>query len=1311
MSSGTIDDYKVRQRTKSNRKVVEQNSFLCTICLIHFKSEYALQIHKTVWTSKYICNCCNARFCTTKGLKSHLERSCCVKLHFAIYSCNHCNVQSRSKTSLQSHLFHVHGDIHSMNIVCKGQLEPSDNSISEQLSILSERPKSLVTSNSELSKLLTAPCTPTKRLIKSSSFSKSSPKTFLKSLDSPPKTSLKILSVPSEMSPKLNALHGSPPKMCNNTVTPKKMKQSSMDNFVIVSKVEKTVVPSVAQSSVGDIEKNSTTNVDLKNETCGTPQTVSQDTRLLRSDPSCGVNPTVMIPLTKKEAQTEFTDPIDSASSTDTHKVSYNLRPSRFSSYSTLFMFESMLFEDIYGYTTQESCRTLRKNGSRKRKASEPRISEIQCKECVVRLERIDLEGNNIKLNKSCALQVDSRELVTSSVFSNVPLAKCSGTYKCYCCKKVFSTKNKLSKHMETFHTIYISSICSARYMSMDRLVNHYLRQHIPFPRRECCVCFKNFDSLTTLRRHMVLHFKKKIRSINAEANCIAFKKRHKCKDCRKRFWLHSCLEQHEKVCRRENTILNKEHLDSVKIATSSASGRSENSETEEVQTFDAKSYSLALLENEGQSSETESSDISARSTIRSPTGATKRKGSGVASATGNQIDALNRTRKYPCFVCGEKFKTPQNLCEHEDLYFGLANENCYICNTAFPSKDLLQLHMLSSHSINGSAHYTCFCRFCNQGFHNMNKFWIHVHHIHPAHTTFAMKIRSRNSPMCNICKLVFESHSRLIDHKMYYYKEQTFECTVCRESFQGLYQLRHHIQLEHYLATQRDLCIHKCNVCKESFNYESHLHAHKLHAHSDATNVTVTQDHTYMVQTNRFVTTPEDITRVPVKTYGCNVCDLYFINEKDLRMHQMEYSNGGDFFCNKCNRRYYTLALLAKHYCLNHTESDQNVMKCDRCNEVLLTNMSKQCHEKHFHGRNIGLLTGNSMLNMNFFKELNSSELQKDDGNVCTTCATKFDDTVSLKNHLLEYADIGSYSCSHCQRKFTKLCFLEKHKMKHSTSDNSLITDYCPICNEGFTDSANVRIHVLHLHRYETFGLNQNSLPVPHLYEAAEKRTQNNIAPSSDSSDEKNEYKCPECKMEFNINQAMTYRSRFKNSGHLKCSVCGYIFSRFPSHKCNYCTVRFHSAAALYWHVINNHSDDVDASKEFQDSMTFYYLCKVCDIRYTTAKEFLAHDLRMHRKSRKQLWPSAVTTLLALQINMDVCCDKCGKMFQNKKCFKNHFKAFHATDKESERPPEKNVKKIKIGWQNYEPDSTDPSQVVSNVGKVRVKKFAKMLN
>ncbi|XP_068987217.1 zinc finger protein Xfin-like isoform X1 [Bombus flavifrons] len=865
-------------KRKSKHKVPSNNRRSCNVCLLTFQTKHLFDQHNKLYTCNvFKCNNCTAIFTMHISLIRHLKKRCYSK-QLTGYRCNFCSRRFSYKRNIQSHLFHAHG-----NAIFSGESKITKTS-----------PESLGKSNHSDGVVMA----------ESNTSHSPCPKNVNSSINIPLKLSNSSNRTPTKDSssniksthPKwLNDSHGTPSKRMKQTVltdfvSPYKDKPNDKlvnpENLIDTENIP--VTATIVPTSTLDTFSNKTSTAA---EVIQMSTSVKRIESPVRKRPfvQTHVNLKTMISLLRNEIKAE------PGSSNTSHYTPYNLRSVKRCSSSSYDFYDLLEFE-----TFGRSRRSFKRNkspyifGQSRRSAP-----EAKCKECVVRLEKCDKfleptsyvsnedEDENEKENEDAFKQVVSKNvkeeiegLRETSSTCNLPLKadtiaskrfnefvksfadtlivpqqesvefqKNFEVYRleiiqCHICKKSFSSKENLHEHMKLFHTIYISSICNARYSSMNKLLTHYLRQHIVFKRRECCVCYEKFGTSALLKRHMILHCLKTVRSkkdappVDVEINCNAFKKQHKCKGCRKRFWLYSCLKQHENVCRRMKVLRNKQrvpcvnHLSrSLKEPSDMELGIVQSPDLEQMS--DVSGGTTRSLENYLTTSTLITDDTLSSSF---DTAAKRRRLlNGIARVKGHQADKVNRT-KFPCTTCGTQFRTFKNLCIHERTYRQTATEKCNVCNTMFSTKRFLQFHMLATHAPSCSVNYKFFCKFCNQGFVKKQSLQIHERHLHIGQD-FRLVLNSdcavEDKPICNICHLLFESYERLVEHNTYYYKGNDFLCAICGKSFQGMYKFYHHNKLEHYPDEPWKLYPYKCDTCNEGFSYESHLHAHKLHVHS----------------------------------------------------------------------------------------------------------------------------------------------------------------------------------------------------------------------------------------------------------------------------------------------------------------------------------------------------------------------------------------------------------------------------------------------------------------------------------------------
>ncbi|XP_076649058.1 uncharacterized protein LOC143356898 isoform X2 [Halictus rubicundus] len=760
--------------------------------------------------------------------------------------------------------------------------------------------------------------------------------------------------------------------------------------------------------------------------------------------------------------------------------------------------------------------------------------------------------------------------------------------FRCKICRKYFSTKQNLYNHLEVTHVFYISSVCSAWYKSRARLLRHYLHQHGVLKRMECCVCFEKFSSPVLLKRHVGLHCIKVLQSkrdklfYKEAANCSVQSRTNSCEACGKHFWLGACLSEHHQVCHKMKAQLKK---------SQNAQHSVKKSPTK--QTLQPPLAVETVTVKEQHPKELSPVKDHPRRAVSSPVTQPKRLVKGVAFAKGYNIDATGSGKeKFSCTTCGAQFQSFQNLCLHGRTYSKAATHVCESCNTAFTTQKLLQHHVTATHMLDTLKNYKYFCTFCTQGFLKKVNLQIHTGHFHGGQTPIIPKpwldttSNWEVNTVCNVCNLIFESSERFIEHNMYYYKGQMFTCTFCNQTFQGMYMLNHHNKFVHYTEDMTKQYTYTCNICNEGFTQESQHHAHKLHVHSKVPEVNTRslQDHTYAIKVGNGGSRNGPTTR-----YNCEVCYMNFMVEEDLRQHELEYSNNGDYLCSYCARRCPTDSILNKHESLSHTcRNFTDCYKCRYCEEVLSTCTALKCHEVHFHQK-----ISNPPINSDNQPIVDQSIIPL--GNVgtpfaCSICGMKFLTLEKLNHHNLEYSNVGLYNCHICSRRFPELYRLEVHKLKHSNLNYILSKHHCPICREGFANPVNVRTHVLHFHQNEvsepwTTKDTQTSQAVNHNVAIS------NVASNSLST--MNSTKCRECLVSYDSESALKrHLARFANKGQHVCEHCG---RRFPLLK----LLKEHS---------KRHVTGVQHMK---------YACPECDDRLGTPVARYQHIVHLHGKNQ----------------------------------------------------------------------------------------------
>ncbi|XP_071556605.1 uncharacterized protein [Temnothorax nylanderi] len=640
--------------------------------------------------------------------------------------------------------------------------------------------------------------------------------------------------------------------------------------------------------------------------------------------------------------------------------------------------------------------------------------------------------------------------------------------FLCKVCKESFSSRLDRHVHIKSSHIAYMSSICDARYTQKHKLLQHYLCEHL-FKQNQCCICYMLLPDYEALKQHLNVHCLKYIQSeddkypIDIELKCDLIKKSLKCLHCNKKFSSQSSLEAHQSCCIVQEEM-EKDQQDSTEEASAHPKDIPEiqhgkNTDEiiltcDEIINPDDSTLNSDCVEeksNEHQTSlhsekEPEVNEVNRNVLVNNNLSEekiesvnksqdSKKLSENNNSAISNQntantqLDDTTRTMTYPCDTCGKQFHNPKNLDIHVRS-FSLATDICPMCGTGFSSKRLLQTHIAAAHVPQISQTYSFHCVFCNQGFLKKHDLRPHILHLHSQQVLnmlacdFNMSQEKSDKSyvtICNVCNLVFETRDRFIEHRMYYYKTHTLTCSLCAQSFQGLYMFNHHTKLIHYSEEKRKAFSYICEICNEGFNHENHFYSHNMHVHSNEVNSveTAKEERNSNVQEKigNFSTDQQKQNKQLSNEYTCKICQLRFIDLNDMVNHRELYSNDGDFRCDKCKRRCRTLHLLDQHRKSTHLYRDiYNGHACHVCDEVLESVTALNCHEKHFHSN----ITDNNTDNWKNCDQMSSSNI-----------------TSKITEH--------------------------PHKSKN---DTCTVTEYnCVFCDMKFPTANTVQTHIVHVH------------------------------------------------------------------------------------------------------------------------------------------------------------------------------------------------------------------------------------------------------
>lgn len=291
---------------------------------------------------------------------------------------------------------------------------------------------------------------------------------------------------------------------------------------------------------------------------------------------------------------------------------------------------------------------------------------------------------------------------------------------------------------------------------------------------------------------------------------------------------------------------------------------------------------------------------------------------------------------------------------------------------------------------------------------------------------TLSMDIDTTNQEkMYILCK---EDSPQLIfvEKEMKLKKVSKVKCSMCKEIFQSLEEVKEHIYNKHGLYT--------CDRCQYTNNNEAVMVEHD--------------------------TSPE--------LYKCAACPVIRCTEDSLKEH--EDSLHGAHVCKDCGKSFKGLDKL-----LAHEEKHSTVNKCPKCGKVYTTIEFFQKHVKL-------CLTGQVIAHP-FRSEHNRSYSCKECGkgystpgglrvhekfvhgdakpHVCNQCGKKFTAPSYLKAHLITHTGAKNFKCDICNGHFVTKEALLYHTRRH-TGEKPYS---CNQCDEKFVNSSARADHIKHKH------------------------------------------------------------------------------------------------------------------------------------------------------------------------------------------------------------------------------------------------------
>lgn len=689
----------------------------------------------------------------------------------------------------------------------------------------------------------------------------------------------------------------------------------------------------------------------------------------------------------------------------------------------------------------------------------------------------------------------------------------------------VLSPQTAVSKSKKSQTIVRIASRICDKYFSSKRAMQRHFRQRHMIVAEDVvyCVCGQMLPGRREKEGHFYEHCGRLVTTTIADTmhsafiSCRLLQKKHECAKCGEKFWMETCLNDHERRCRLVKTG------DSVRLA-----------------------LTMELHCRYRQMSRSSATHVCTECNT----------GFNSSSTLWVHKQKYGGSESHQCPICKTMFSSRRLLkghiqSTHEPSRKKLYSVFCEICNQGFTKNLYKRIHTMHCHSIEVERSIR------GTEVTAVGSLPADPPKIDPPvdQPTTVLQARPKNSVSptptnpdnkCGVCGIEFVSRKRFIDHMIYYKKNEIVCCGICGKDFRGQYVAHHHNKKFHYSRDMLNSYTHRCTFCQDGFMYRTHLKAHVSHVHGNVLrNPTLLfgDDRTGLVQNWK----PEVFSSITGAKHSCPTCEIVFPTAAALVKHRMEYSNDGDFACNQCPRKCGTAAMLLDHIALNHCEdAEANCgVECSRCNENLVGRNAWVSHVKHFHNpdgnepsefcfesnltsarefgsveielipMNDSISSGMAYANFGSLVDLTgeivkpakvcgpwhghgqpattSGLMVKTFGATpstsgmtevgkpvektltnCATCGLLCSGTAELDDHIGLYSNTGRYNCIICDRRFVWRRFFEDHKKKHF-HHSSRDVNFCPTCGEGFETIAEMKMHEAHLHRARSNESNES--------------------------------------------------------------------------------------------------------------------------------------------------------------------------------------------------------------------------------------------